>query len=313
MNYDLQSKSWIEENKSDLLDKLRHGLLPHALLLYGAHLSGQEELGEWLSNTLICDTNQNGRAFCGECKSCHLLKGNSHPDIQQINQHDKNIGVDVIRQASDFLQKTAQISQSKVVIIYSVELLTESAANALLKTLEEPTQNSYLLLVCNDIDSLLPTILSRCSQIKVKAPSGAALAQLMNDQQIVTPFSNINQFAELTDPDVKQGYIEFQQIFLQWCAQFEDSTELSHALVNNPFAMRWLVNCFVQLFRMASGWDGLLQDHELHKIKDNFSLEQLWQCITFLNSANKQLKRLTQANKTFTIEALLIDIEQILS
>ncbi len=308
----LQSKPWIEKNKSDIVNKLAQGVLPHALLLYGSHLSGQDELGQWLANTLLCEQSQNKHSFCGFCKSCKLVKAGSHPDLQIIDNGEKHIGVDLIRQASGFLQKTAQIAQTKVVLVASVELLTEAAANALLKTLEEPTNNSYLLLLCNDVDLLLPTILSRCSQVKLQAPTGKELAQLVDDPALVTPFSNINQFAELTDADLKQGYVEFLQALRQWLTDFNQDDELLQLLTQQAHAMRWFADGVTQLIRMQSGWQAQLQHHPLFGLHNNFNAEQFNTAMQLIYKANKQIKTLTQANKTFTIEALLVDIEQVL-
>lgn len=312
MNFDLQAKPWIDVNKTEILKNLGQGILPHAMLLYGSHLSGQDELGEWLANTLLCDQLQAEHGFCGFCKSCKLVKAGSHPDLQVIDNGDKHIGVDLIREASSFLQKTAQIAKSKVVLVASVELLTEAAANALLKTLEEPTDNSYLVLACNDIDLLLPTILSRCSQVKLQAPTGDRLAQLVNEPGLVTPFSNINHFAELTDPELKQAYIEFGQYLHNYLTNQSQETELLEALTHQSHALRWLSDGVSQLLRMKSGWAEQLTEHRLYGLHEKFSLEQLNAVLKLIIHANKQLKTLTQANKTFTIEALLVDIEQVL-
>lgn len=290
-------------------DKIKQNLLPHALLLKGYALAGQDELAVWLANKLLCADNQ-GFDACGQCKSCLLVKSASHPDIQIIDNGDKTIGVDLVRLASQFFQKTAQLSQNKVVIIKSSENMTESAANALLKTLEEPTQNSFLLLSCNDVDLLLPTIISRCSQIQIQPPVGQELAKLVDDKSLLHDFSNINQFAELTDDFTKQAYLEFNEQLILWLQNFQQGSQLITLFNNNNQSLRWFVDCFQQLLRMQSGWQDALANHPLKVLQDNYSNEQLWQCLQLSMQANKQIKLLTQANKNFTIEALLVDIEQ---
>ncbi len=310
MSDDLTSKSWLTLNKTDIQAKINQGLLPHALLLFGSSLAGQEELGLWLSKKLVCQQPTQENA-CGQCKACRLVQANTHPDLQFIDNGEKTIGVDIVRKAGAFMQKTAHIGKTKVVLIHACENMTEAAANALLKTLEEPTKNSYLLLVCNDIDLLLPTIISRCSQIKVQPPVGHELAALINDNELINDFSNINQFAELTDSKVKQSYIEFNQLLLNWLQQTISSSELLTGF-DSIHSLRWLSHCFNQLLRIQSGWQQALQGHALMSVANKYSNEQLWQCLALTQAANKQIKLLTQANKNFTIEALLVDIEDLL-
>lgn len=308
----LADKVWLKRNEVDLQTKINQGLLPHALLLIGSNYAGQDELGVWLAHKLLCQNSSQGAA-CGQCKGCHLLKARSHPDLQIIDNGDKTIGVDVVRLAGGFLQKTAHLGAVKVVLVNACEKMTEAAANALLKTLEEPTDNSFLILTCNDVDLLLPTIVSRCSQIKVQPPIGDELAELIDDKQLMTEFSNINQFAELTDPQVQQAYVEFNQVLLNWLLHFNESDSLNKMFANNNHGLRWLSDCLHQLIRMQSGWREALGEHLFNTLDNKFTDEQLWACLTLVNNANRQIKLLTQANKNFTIEALLVDIEQVLN
>ncbi|KGJ92758.1 hypothetical protein [Thalassotalea sp. ND16A] len=306
----LQQKSWLDENKTEVLNKIEQGLLPHALLLLGSHLAGQEELGLWLSSLLLCEQQTLSAEPCGHCKTCLLVKANTHPDLQVIDNAEKTIGVDLVRQAGSFLQKTAHLAKNKVVLVLSAENMTEAAANALLKTLEEPTDNSYLLLVCNEVEMLLPTIISRCNVIQIKPPTGEQLAALVADKSLINQFSNITELAELTDDKTqqqRQEIIEQLNLFLQ---SFDNGNELSHLLSSNLNGLRWLTNAFQQLIRIQSGWQDALAQHEMNIMASRYSNEQLWQCLTLINQATKQIKLLTQANKTFTIEALLVDIEQ---
>lgn len=309
----LQDKSWLVNNKLEITSKIEQGLLPHAMLMLGSHLAGQEELGYWLSGLLLCENASSSNEPCRQCKSCSLIKAETHPDLVIIDNSEKTIGVDLVRSAGSFLQKTAQLAKNKVVVIFSAENMTESAANALLKTLEEPTSNSYLILVCNDIEMLLPTIISRCSVVKISPPTGEELASLVNDQSLINEFSNLNELAELTDANCQKQRAEIIEQLLIFLQQFNNGNELVNLVANNIHGMRWLTNLFNQLVRIQSGWQDALAFHEMNQLADCYSNEQLWQCLNLLNQATKQIKLLTQANKTFTIEALLVDIEHALT
>ncbi|WP_068545233.1 DNA polymerase III subunit delta' [Thalassotalea crassostreae] len=307
----LAEKPWLVDSKQEIDSKIEQGLLPHALLLLGSYLAGQDELGDWLSKLLLCEQNTQQHS-CGQCKSCLLVSSNSHPDLFVIDTQEKNIGVDVVREAGGFLQKTAQLSGAKVVVIRSAENMTESAANALLKTLEEPTDNSFLLLVCNNQELLLPTIISRSSVLNIQPPTGKELAEMVQSADSINDFSNIHHFAELTNSEVREQFDDFNQQLSQFLLSFDNQLTFAKVLVENIHAMRWLAQSFVHLIRIQADWGESLQTMPQFKFAQNFNGEQLWQCQMLINAANKQLKLLTQANKGFTIESLLFDIEQVL-
>ncbi|WNC70842.1 hypothetical protein RGQ13_11940 [Thalassotalea psychrophila] len=313
MAANLQDKSWLVNNKLEITSKIEQGLLPHAMLMLGSHLAGQAELGAWLSGLLLCERAETVNEPCKQCKSCSLIKAQSHPDLVLIDNGEKTIGVELVRSAGAFLQKTAQLAKNKVVVILSAENMTESAANALLKTLEEPTSNSYLILVCNDIDMLLPTILSRCSVVKINPPTGEELASLVSDKSLINDFSNLNELAELTDVKCQEQRTEIIEQLIVFLQHFNNGNEFVNLLASSIHGLRWLTNSFNQLIRIQSGWQDALIGHEMNQLANRYSLEQLWQCINLSNQATKQIKLLTQANKTFTIEALLVDIEHVLT
>lgn len=154
-----------------ILEQLQHRIkteqLHHGLLFVADQGVGEHELISQLTKTLIC-THKNA---CGKCKGCLLYEAHSHPDIREVVSDKPSIGVDLIRSASEFVTTTSQLLGNKVVVIEQIERMTESASNSLLKTLEEPTQNTFLLLTTNKPNQLLPTITSRCEKIRLPLPS----------------------------------------------------------------------------------------------------------------------------------------------
>jgi DNA polymerase-3 subunit delta' len=153
--------------------------LHHGLLFLGPSKLGKMSLCQDIAASLLCKTvNESAgstaaahHSACGQCKSCQLIAANSHPDLNIVISDKSQIGIDLIRNAITKLTQTAQLSGNKVLIIPNIELMSESASNALLKTLEEPTKNTYLLMTCNEPQKLLPTVLSRCEKIKVASPN----------------------------------------------------------------------------------------------------------------------------------------------
>lgn len=135
----------------------------HAYLFGGSPGVGKRLFADAFAAFLLCLQPQAGRA-CGTCRSCQLQRAGSHPDrlVIEPEEQGKAIRVDAIRQLSDFIGQTAQQGGRKVIILHPAEAMNLNAANALLKSLEEPTRDTFLLLISDQPSRLLPTIRSRC-------------------------------------------------------------------------------------------------------------------------------------------------------
>lgn len=135
----------------------------HAYLFTGQAGSGKRRFAGAFAALLMCDTPVDGLA-CDQCRSCHLRLAGSHPDLLLLEPEEegKAIRVDAVRQLVDFISQTSQQGGRKVVVLQPAEAMNVNAANALLKSLEEPSAETYLLLVSDQPSRLLPTIRSRC-------------------------------------------------------------------------------------------------------------------------------------------------------
>lgn len=160
---------WFDTINEQLKQRISADHLHHGLLFYANNDIGQIELLMQLAKTLLCSH----KTACGHCKSCLLFEAGSHPDLLNIESEKASIGVDLIRKISVFASSTSQMLGNKVVIINQLELMTESASNSLLKTLEEPNQNTYLLMATCQLDKLLATIKSRCELMRL-APANSS-------------------------------------------------------------------------------------------------------------------------------------------
>lgn len=167
----------------------------HAILLHSQKGNGEMSLFHAITCWLMCH-NQEKKRGCGYCHSCKLIKVNNHPDHYRIivEKNKLSLSLDSVRDIIDKLYTCSHQGGAKVVWIPQSELLTEKAANALLKILEEPPPSTYFLLGCQDRFNLLPTLLSRCLYCSVPSPKESiGLCWLQNQGD----YSSINACTSL--------------------------------------------------------------------------------------------------------------------
>jgi DNA polymerase III subunit delta' len=194
MNFDLP---WLQGPLENALARARS----HALLVQGPAGVGQLELAVKLAQSWLCEDRVEGRPACGHCASCRLFASGTHPDFQLLlpevldapcreslglpfeepdapkagkAKPSREIKVEAVRQLLAFTQSTSARGKAKVVAIFPAEALNGIAANALLKTLEEPSGLLRFVLASHDSASLLPTIRSRCQPLPLALPERAA-------------------------------------------------------------------------------------------------------------------------------------------
>lgn len=178
---------WQTHQWQVLFDARQHGRLPHGLLFTGPQGLGKDHLAQTLAATLLCESPTATGVACGVCRSCQLLAAGTHPDLVRIEpaEDKKNISVDQIRELVQFMTLKSQYGRHKVVVLSPAETMNVNAANSLLKTLEEPTADSVLILVTSRPAQLPATIRSRCQEIHF-GPAATALAEPWLRQQSVT-------------------------------------------------------------------------------------------------------------------------------
>jgi DNA polymerase-3 subunit delta' len=165
---------WHEDAAAQLRKAWAANRLSHALLLQGAEGLGKQTFAAWLACAVLCDKSAGSTLrCCGECASCALFVAGSHPDLLWVmpEEDKQQIAIDQIRAATERLTKTSYRQGYKVAIINPAHLMTPNAANSVLKTLEEPTPRSVLILISSQPSMLLPTVRSRCQKVTIARPS----------------------------------------------------------------------------------------------------------------------------------------------
>jgi DNA polymerase-3 subunit delta' len=161
---------WLQPQQALLRAAFEAGRLAHALLIHEARGAGGDVLAAWTAQLVLC-THSNPP--CGECVGCRRATLAQHPDLITLQpiEDSRQIRIEQVRELSADLTLTSHQGGYKVAIISPADALNRAAANALLKTLEEPTPRTLLILVATQPSRLPATILSRCQRIYVRTPS----------------------------------------------------------------------------------------------------------------------------------------------
>ena len=163
---------WLEASWQQLCQARVQGRMPHALLLSGPRGVGKRDFAQALARALLCrEPDADGQA-CGQCQPCRQWQTGSPPDFLRVEPEEegKAIKVDQVRGLCAELSLTSHGGGYKVALLQPAERMNVNAANSLLKTLEEPTDNTVLLLVTERPAQLPATIRSRCQQLAFPAP-----------------------------------------------------------------------------------------------------------------------------------------------
>ncbi|MCP3679163.1 MAG: DNA polymerase III subunit delta' [Gammaproteobacteria bacterium] len=163
--------------------------LPHALLFVGSEGVGKMHFASLLSASLLCSRPQTNGLACDSCRACHLIKAGNHPDLLQLvpEKPGQPIKIDAVRQLVKFNALSSHAQQAKVAIIYPAEAMNSAASNGLLKTLEEPADQRYIILVSQQPNLLSATLRSRCQMLHFSLPSREIALTWLTQQGVHSP------------------------------------------------------------------------------------------------------------------------------
>ena len=335
-----QQLFWQQSQWQEVMRRLQSNTMPHALLLSGAAGLGKKQFAESLAHAVLCDHSAqriqqvpavqtsedlqiNVPTPCGQCHSCELLKAGSHPDILQISPESKgkSINVEQVRKIAHFLSLKSHLSSHQVVLLEPAENMNHFAANSLLKTLEEPSANSLLLLVSHKPSLLLPTIRSRCQGLSFTAPEPALLSKWLQqhqdwDLERVKSLLFISNGSPLHALEYgKSGVLEvatevlgdFQA--LAYRKQEPAAIAKKWLELEIPLVYQWLISWIGTMIQLKSC--GPLPDNnpvvvaQLQKLAEQVHLHDLFDYFDKLMECYRLLS--TQANMQLLLEDCLID------
>lgn len=175
---------WLASLRESLQQAWQGSRFPHGLLIRGPAGVGKTALAEWTARLVLCD--ERSLAPCSRCASCQLLAAGNHPDLLRVGLEDdaRQVKIESVRTLAASLGMRSYRQGYKVAIVAPADRMSPGAANALLKTLEEPAPDTLLILVAAQVERLPATIASRCQHLRVARPSTeSALAWLQSRER----------------------------------------------------------------------------------------------------------------------------------
>jgi len=177
---------WTLSQWQQLVQRVNEKRLPHAMLFCGIEGLGKLDIARQFAQSLLCQQPDDNFMPCSQCRSCTQFEANSHPDFHFIEPEEegKAIKVDQIRGLTEQFGLAAHYASYRVAIISPAESMNLAAANSLLKSLEEPPENTLIILVSSHSASLPSTILSRCQRVNFVSPSSDMAINWLNKHHI---------------------------------------------------------------------------------------------------------------------------------
>ncbi len=312
-----------------LQNAIKTDKVSHAYILDGPDMSGKKMIADAFSMTLQCE--KKGIKPCMECHSCKQALGKNQPDIIYL-QHDKpnTISVDDIRsQINNDIGVKPYSSQYKVYIVDEAEKMNVQAQNALLKTIEEPPAYAVILLLTNNAEIFLPTILSRCVRLSLKAVPDEKIRSYLMEHYEVPDYKadvcvafaqgNVGKAIELAE---SEDFNEIKNSALQLIKRLDDIElyEMTEAVkqigtyklqINDYFDLIMIWYRDVLLYKATADVNKLIFKEEVYEIKKEASRSSYGGIENILEALEKAKIRLNaNVNFDLVIELLLLTIKE---
>ena len=296
--------------------------LPHALLLMGPQGLGKLDFARELAKVVLCESM--GELACGHCRSCHLFALGNHPDFffVTVEEKTKSIKVDQIRALTTSLSQTSHQGGYQVAIIYPAEAMNHAAANAFLKTLEEPAGKVLLLLVSHQIGYLPATIISRCHKIGfASANHETALEWLQSRLSTKQPLSLLLKLAHHAPLAVSKlidaKYISLRDALLKHLWQVATAEENAIAPVKAMLQqdLSWLMHAFISILmdvlrlKLHVDFQYIVNEDHIHLLQQLSNLvdkNKLLSLLIHLQEAQKLMMNSASVNTQLMLESLLL-------
>ncbi|MCI8523228.1 MAG: DNA polymerase III subunit [Lachnospiraceae bacterium] len=318
-----------EQLKEHIQNAITSNKVSHAYIINGERNAGKEFIARIFAMTLQCE--KGGTEPCNECHSCKQTRSHNQPDIVYISHEKPNsIGVEDIRgQINNDIGIKPYSSPRKIYIMNEGEKMTPQAQNALLKTLEEPPEYAVIMILTDNVEALLPTIISRCVVLHMKPVSDKLVKQYLMEELGVPDYKanicvafargNIGK-AKLLASSEEFEKVKDEAITLVKYINDMEIHEIVKAIkkimeykldVNDYLDILTVWYRDVLLFKATKDMNSLVFKNEIQQIR-RVADRSTYEGIETIVSALQQAKRRLEANVNFdlTMELMLLTIKE---
>ena len=314
---------WQTSNWQKLTASHQNKRLGHGLLFHGASGIGKKEFALRFAHWLMCEQPLSDKS-CGVCKSCQLIKADSNPDLLTLypEEEGKSIKVDQVRELIQKLSLTSHGQGYRVILISPADALNLNASNSLLKTLEEPPENTILILISDKPSKLMATIRSRTQMIRFDLPTEEQSLQWLNQQNIISPelCLKLSAGAPLAAVEMAndQGLEVRDKLFKNWQELAKgqaDALESAAMWSKDGFKilgnlpLNWVSSWLTDMIRQIQGGHvssmaNLDYAQTLQKLAGQVDLKSMYGLLDRLNDTIRLSE--TPANQLMLVEGLLL-------
>lgn len=309
-----------------LKDELDSGRIHHAYLLTGKEGVGKQGLALEFTKAILCQ--EQGVGACDKCLTCRKIDHSNHPDVRIISIEEGNsIKIDQIRELQKDIAYKPYESHRKVYIITDADKVTTEAANSLLKTLEEPPDHGVIILLAEEVDKLLPTVISRCQQIQLNKISDSIIEKEIEKYGFNEEVSKL--IARLADGSLgraislldDEDFLENRKKILKTLYKLPElsavdifkQVDFIISILNkkDDFPLFYLIlSWYRDIILYNQGYDREIVNFDCYKwIKlqsEHYSLEELISIVKLVNNIKRYLER--NVKKDLALQVLLFKI-----
>lgn len=328
-----------QKNLAGELNALKRAM-PNAVLLYGPRGIGTFDLAHAFAKSLLCEKPTADGGSCGQCRGCKLLKTFSHPDIRYLVSEAEALPREIpftppenasstrktlyreilIHQThalSDFLTLKSHEGGRRVILVYPADKIRAEAAASLLKSIEEPPENTVFILVSDEIDRVLPTIRSRCRLIRAIPPSHEEALTWLQGQSVEDPERVLEAAGgmplsvfEVDDKRILSRDDEEKLLSLLLKGKAADSDDVSSAVGRDlplPAVSQFLSRWAWDLASLREGGEARYFSRQTDAMRRIAQRTQASNLYAWINSVNDVCRASSHPlNAKMTIEALLL-------
>ncbi|MGM0409925.1 MAG: DNA polymerase III subunit delta' [Bacillota bacterium] len=308
-----------------LQEELKEERINHAYLFYGKEGIGKKTLAIEFARALLCNEMKNDS--CNNCRSCRRIEHRNHPDLKIIESEEKskNLKISQIRELQREIAYKPYESEYKIYIIDGAENMTVQAANSLLKTLEDPPSYAIIILIAEEINRLLPTVISRCQNLSFSNISRKNIEDFLLDRGVsnkkVKLISGLarGSIAKALEISANDKFLNERKKIYDFLKDINDIKKVE--IFSQVEEMMKLLKDEFPLFNLLSSWyrDIIIYKSGNHKQLVNFdykneikkeakrySLNELLKIVNLINEHQNYIDR--NAFKDLTLQVLFLKI-----